>query len=336
MRKILPIKIDIRSKILDSRLWLILLIVFLASGIYYLKSAFAQESLTITAIPPRLELSALPGATLQETVKFRNDSPTEMRVQVITADFIVNDDQGTPIAVSEEVSGRWSLAKWITASPKNLVLPSGQTSTIDLVIAIPDDALPGGHYAMVTYEPIPEAGLEAGSGSEIRPKVGSLIYLNVVGDVVEAANLKSFSVADKFANYGPIKLSAVIENLGDVHFAPKGTVAVLNIFNDPIAEITLPDYNIFPFASRVYDFEVAGKWRLGRYKADLTATAGTSLVPIHGLIYFWIIPVKEIGLIALALIALIALIIVSRRKKHHQPDELTPESPTLTPPNVSS
>src|SRR3989344_8259358 len=221
--------------------------------------ALAQESLSITAIPPRLELSALPGATIQETVKFRNDSPTDMTVQVVTADFIVNDNQGTPIAVSETVSGRWSLASWITARPKTLILPSGQTSTIDLVIAIPDNAAPGGHYAMVTYEPVPEAGLEAGSGSEIRPKVGSLIYLNVVGDVVEAANLKSFSVADKFANYGPIKLSAVIENLGDVHFAPKGTVAVLNMLNDPIAEITLPDYNIFPFPSLVYDFEVAGK-----------------------------------------------------------------------------
>ena len=296
--------------------------------------ALAQESLSITAIPPRLELSALPGATLQETVKFRNDSPTDMTVQVVTADFIVNDNQGTPIAVSETVSGRWSLASWITARPKTLILPSGQTSTIDLVIAIPDNAAPGGHYAMVTYEPVPEAGLEAGSGSEIRPKVGSLIYLNVVGDVVEAANLKSFAVAEKFAHYGPIRLKAEIENLGDVHFAPKGSVSVRNMLNDPIAEITLEEKNIFPFASRTYDFEVAGKWRLGRYVAEITATAGDSLVPVHGLIYFWIVPVKELSLIGIALIALIALMIFTRRKKHHQEEEITPEEPTLTPPTA--
>ncbi len=318
MRKILPIILVFSSLYLVFRV-----------GI-----AWAQESLSITAIPPRLELSALPGATLQETVKFRNDSPTDMTVAVVTADFIVNDNQGTPIAVSETVSGRWSLSSWITTSPKNLVLPSGQTSVIDLVIAIPDNAAPGGHYAMVTYEPIPEAGLEAGSGSEIRPKVGSLIYLNVVGDVVEAANLKSFAVENKFAHYGPIKLSAEIENLGDVHFAPKGAVMVKNMLGDTVAELTLPDFNVFPFASRVYDFEVAGKWRLGRYAAEINATAGDSLVPIHGLIYFWIVPVREVTAAAIILIVLITLIILNRRKKHHRQDELAPEDPTLTPPTV--
>ena len=41
-------------------------------------AVFAQEAITITAIPPRLELSALPGATLQETIKVRNESASEM------------------------------------------------------------------------------------------------------------------------------------------------------------------------------------------------------------------------------------------------------------------
>jgi hypothetical protein len=320
MKKILPITI------VASILYLVFRV-----GI-----TWAQESLSITAIPPRLELEALPEATLQETVKFRNESETELVVTIIITDFIVNDNQGTPIAVSEKVSGRWSLANWINTPPRQMVLAPNQTTTIDLVIAIPTDALPGGHYAMVTYEPVTEDTLAgAGSGSAIRPKVGTLIYLNVVGDVIEAANLKKFAVPQKFAHYGPILLSAEIENLGDVHFAPVGSVTVNNLLGDQVAQFELETKNIFPFASRTYDFEVPGKYRLGRYQAVIEATAGASAVPIYGLIYFWIVPLKEVAAAIIILIALITLIILRRRKKlPPQPEELMPEEPTITIPET--
>ena len=102
--------------------------------------------------------------------------------------------------------------------------------------------------------------------------------------------------------------------------------------NNTVAEFELEEKNIFPFASRTYDFEVPGKYRLGRYAAKLTATAGDTNVPIEGLIYFWIIPVKEIILIAIALIALITLIVLKRRRSRPPdtpPADVLPETPHL-------
>ncbi|MBU2052126.1 DUF916 domain-containing protein, partial [Patescibacteria group bacterium] len=279
-----------------------------------------------TVIPPRLELEALPGATLQESLRIRNESATENVYQVVIRDFIVTNNQGTPLAVDETVSGRWSLASWMSVAPKQVVVPAGQTASLDLIITIPDDGLAGGHYAMVTYSPVTEASLTDGTGAAINPQVGSLVYLKVIGDVTEAANLKEFKAANKFAYYGPIELSAEIENLGDIHLRPSGTLTVTNWLKDEVFSQELEGKNIFPFASRTYDWTVPGKWRLGRYAARLSAEAGDAAIPISGLIYFWIVPVKEITMIAGALLLIIILIIVKRKKRPTPIEPVMPES----------
>ena len=300
-------------------------------------NAGAAEQVTLTAIPPRLELSALPGATLQETIKVRNDSDTEMALEVTTNDFIVTDNKGTPLAVSETVSGlpagkagRWSLASWIIATPKQFMLKPGETRGINLIIALPKNALPGGHYAMITYQQ-PQTGLMKNTGSAIIQKVGTLAYLNVIGPVTEAVNLKTFKSDVNFKNYGPINLSAEIENLGDIHIRPLGTVTVTDLLGRTVLAKNLEEKNIFPFASRVYDFSVAGKWRLGRYTARLDAVAGSSQIPLHGLINLWIIPVKEISLAAAAVLVFIILLAVKRRRRV----KLSPETPLPETPQIS-
>ena len=296
------------------------------------KAAKGQESITITAIPPRLELSALPGATLQETIKVRNESAGEMAFDVQATDFIVNNNQGTPISVDETVSGRWSLASWITASPKKILLPPQQTTIINLLISLPQNALAGGHYAMITYNPNAEGllGIQ-GSGSAITQKVGTLVYLNVIGDVVEAANLKEFKTSQFFSYYGPISISAEIENLGDIHFAPKGQLTITNLLGKTVFSGQLEEKNIFPFASRLYDWEFPGKYHLGRYQAKLTASAGNTQIPINGLIYFWIVPVKELAAVLIVLAIIILLLALKKKKKPTttEPEPLPQETPVI-------
>ena len=292
-------------------------------------SIFSQESITITAIPPRLELQALPGVTLQESIKIRNESNTEMAFQINSSDFIVSDNKGTPVAVTQAVSGRWSLSSWVTFSPKKILLQPQETRMIDLVINIPQDALAGGHYAMITYSPDLTGMIgDQGSASTITQKVGTLIYFNVIGDVVEAANLKEFKVDNFFSNYGPINLTAEIENLGDIHFAPTGNITITNLLNKSIFTASLEPTNIFPFASRIFSWQVPGKYRFGRYMAKLEATAGTNQLPLNGLIYFWIVPVKEVALALGVIILILIIIIVKRRRK---PTPTPPLEPTLEP-----
>ena len=286
--------------------------------------AGAANQLSTTAIPPRLEIDTLPGATIQESLRIRNETGTDQAYKVVVTDFIVTGNQGTPIPVDETVSGRWSLASWISVSPKQILVAAGAAQSLDLIVSVPSSALPGGHYAMVTYSPVVE-GTMAGTGAQISPQVGSLIYLKVIGDVTEAANLKEFKIDKVFKDYGPTQIMAEIENLGDIHLRPAGKLTVTNWLGDETYSAELEEKNIFPFASRTYDWTVSGKWRLGRYAARLTAQAGEAAIPLTGLIYFWIVPVKELGLIAGALIVIIVLVWLKKRRRKPLPEPVMPE-----------
>ena len=280
----------------------------------------AQQTLSTTAIPPRLEIEALPGSTVQESLRIRNETGTDQAYKVIVADFIVTGNQGTPIPVTEAVSGRWSLASWIRVAPKQIMVGAEQTQNLDLIVSVPADALPGGHYAMVTYSPVTESTLSKGTGAAINPTVGSLIYLKVIGDITEAVNLKEFKVDKNFKDYGPTQIRAEIENLGDIHLRPTGKLTVTNWLKDEVFSQELEEKNIFPFASRTYSWTVPGKWHLGRYAAKLSAQAGDAAIPLSGLIYFWIVPVKELALIAAALVVIIIFIWLKRRRKQVPPE----------------
>ena len=302
----------------------IIIIITVITVIAAAGKAGAANQLSTTAIPPRLEIDTLPGATIQESLRIRNESGTDQAYKVVVTDFIVTGNQGTPIPVDETVSGRWSLASWTSVSPKQILVAAGATQSLDLIVSVPSSALPGGHYAMVTYSPVVE-GTMAGTGAQISPQVGSLIYLKVIGDVTEAVNLKEFKADNKFKHYGPTQIMAEIENLGDIHLRPAGKLTVTNWLGDETYSAELEEKNIFPFASRTYDWTVSGKWRLGRYAARLTAQAGEAAIPLTGLIYFWIVPVKELGLIAGALIVIIVLVWLKKRRRNPLPEPVMPE-----------
>ena len=116
-------------------------------------------------------------------------------------DFILSEDGSTPIPVADpEVSNRWSLASWITLAPNLQTIGPNETKIISVVIAVPDDALPGGHYAMITHQPT-----TANAGSDVvvddttfpppvSLKSGHLaLYVKVEGPINESAFIHSFT-----------------------------------------------------------------------------------------------------------------------------------------------
>src|SRR5512145_928045 len=115
---------------------------------FFLYSSPVSAQSTITAIPPRLDLTGNPGQSITAELKVRNDSEASQTYSVAVDDFIVVDNSGTPIPVTTTVSQRWSLKNWISA-PRIVPVDAGGTQIVRITIRIPLTALPGGHYAMV-------------------------------------------------------------------------------------------------------------------------------------------------------------------------------------------
>jgi hypothetical protein len=296
---------QIKFKISNFKLFFICLLINLLIGLFaYSVKVQAQVSRTLTVVPPTQDLKAKPGKQVQTTVKVRNETNEPITVKARTKDFLVFDDKGTPTFVEEEVSGRWSLSSWMIVSPTEYTIAPRSSKMFDLVILVPEDALPGGHYASVYFTPV-EGGLAPGvSGTGIETKLASLIKLVVEGPVTEMAYVRKF-FAPRFSEFGPIKIQTQIENQSDLDITPKGLITVKDLLGRTIASFKIEERRIFPFAIRSFENTIEKKWLFGRYKATLTGTYGTTGQALIAYLTFWVIPWKIITVVILALAILV-------------------------------
>ncbi len=306
--------------------WIFLLAFFLLLA----GPARAQELTKITVSPPRLEAQVKPGQVLQKVIKVHNGGDSEMALQVRIRDFIVSDDQGTPLPVKAKLARKWAASTWVQASPMKFILRPGETKKVDVAIVVPQGANPGGHYAVVFFQAAGSSG-NSETASAVMPSVGSLFYLTVPGPVKENAFVIRMD-APKLVEYGPVKITSEIENLSDIHIRPRGTIRVYNWLGRLNSTIKLDEKNIFPGTVRRYDNTWQQHWGFGKYRATLTAGYGQQGRALVATIFFWVIPWHVIIAVILGLVLVGLGIWWYRRRNDKAAEEypLTQQSTTIT------
>ncbi len=292
----------------------------------------AQSVVRLIAMPPRVEdLSGQPGEVITSQIKIKNAGSEEMVIQPETLDFIVQDKEGKPTFLTQEVTeheNRWAMSRWITVSPAQFVLNPGETKVLDLIIVIPENAIAGGHYAAVVYRPDTETLVGSdNTGSQINPSVAALIYLTVEGDISEDAQVTRMDIP-RFSEFGPIDIESEITNFSEIHIKPKANINIYNQFNQLTANLELEEQNIFPGQARIYSNTWNKKWLLGRFKAELNGSYGSQGQTLQAVTYFWVIPWKVI-LAGLLTIVFVTMTIIYWKRKKSEPSTL-PE-PDLNP-----
>lgn len=279
----------------------------------------AQE-VSLVVSPPRTDLEIKPGETLQKTIKVTNTSSTELILGAQTIDFIVTDDKGTPIKVTSEASGRFLASPWFTLETSELVVPPKDTAQLTVIITAPQDALPGGHYAGIFFEPKEKRG-EKKTVSYTTAQVGSLFALNVAGDVNYDAVIKDFSVKNYLSEFGPIDFSLTLENQSDTHISPQSSVVIKDMLGRTLETLKFDSLNIFPFTSRTQDIRWEQVWGLGQYTATVTTTYGPAGAATSRDLIFWIIPYRLVAAILVILLVLLATGISIKRHLLHRADQ---------------
>jgi uncharacterized membrane protein len=297
-----------------------------------IKDLQPTEHITLDAIPPRVgengELTAAPGEVLQSTVKVRNSSNKPISIRSIAQDFIIDEDGETPIPIEEQVSQRWSLASWVSVTPEFQELAPNEVGQINVIINIPTDALPGGHYAMVTHQPAngTASSTEGGaidipeSAAFVNQRVGSLFYLVVEGPINEEAFIRDLTLP-KFTEFGPVPLALSVDNQSDIHIKPRISVEITNMFGNLVETIQLDEKNIFPLSSRNYEGVWDRMWGIGFYKATAVMSFGSTgqIVTAHQ--NFWLFPITLFWVAVILLLVVIVLTIAIRRHLHHRSNQ---------------
>lgn len=294
---------------------------FLAISLFLTISnrTYAQD-VSLVVSPPRTDLEIKPGETVQKSIKVTNTSTTELILDAKAIDFIVNDDAGTPIKVTTEASGRFLASPWFTLDFNELVIPPKDTAQLTVVITAPKDALPGGHYAGIFFEPKDRRG-EKRTVSYTTAQVGSLFALNIEGDVNYDAIIKDFSVKNYLSEFGPIDFTLTLENQSDTHITPESSITITDMLGRKSEPIKLDSLNIFPFTSRTQNARWDQVWGFGKYLATITVVYGPSGEVTSRDLPFYIIPYRLIAAILVVLLVIIAISISVKRHLMHRNDQ---------------
>lgn len=271
---------------------------------FNLGHAQAQEVRTFTIVPPTVVQTLDPGSRAEGVMKLINDSSETLTFSVSVNDFVVEDTKGTPnLLPSNALSKKFSAASWIGVTPDTFTIEPHQKQTLNYYLQIPQDAKPGGHYAAAVYKPVALAGLQ-GTGASVQTQLGTLFYVSVNGPVSESALVSKF-FANKFMEYGPVKILLQIKNLGDLHIRPTGYISISDLFGRTIKTEKIFESNIFPTAARDYENAFGQKIMVGRFKASLLASYGKeNNLPLIATVYFWVFPWKLILIVILVIVAL--------------------------------
>jgi len=236
----------------------------------------AQSILPLTVGPARQQIAVNPGEEAQFTVKFYNQSDAPVSGYIKTADFMVDDDLGTPRLIENgaQASPKFSASVWVTLPYDRMTIAANDKVAVQATLKVPANARPGGRYVALFFEPVsPFATQVTESASGIVPRVASLLYVRVNGPITENAFISNL-FAKSFSEYGPIEVTAQIANNGDYHIRPRGSFTISNILGGVIQQLPLKEENIFPDAVRVFSTSIGEKWMMGQYKVTLNALYG--------------------------------------------------------------
>lgn len=315
MKKLLPIIFVLCS---------LILVVGLTSKTY---AQTPGSTRVMTIVPPTENLVLAPGETAEGTLKVVNDSDETLNFVSMMRDYVVKDEKGTPeILPPDTLSNKFSAASWIGVSPANFNVAPHQRQELTYFVQVPPNARPGGHYAAVMYQPTNVIDVK-GTGTGVFTYVGTLFYIQVKGDIAEKATVTQFN-AKGFSEYGPVKITTVIQNDGDLHIRPTGTITVKNMLGQVVTSINLEQHNIFPEASFLYTNNIGKKWMIGPFYAEFNGTYGlNNNLPLVAKFTFFVFPWK-IAVIAVLIIviAVLGYIAYKRKKQHPEHHEVTSES----------
>jgi len=286
--------------------WKIYLILFIAFLLVPVLPICAQGPVAITISPLKSFFSIEPGQKTQGSIFISNPSTKKLRVKPRVVSFETIDDQGT-LQINEG-----DFSDYIRLPVSVFELEADQKREIKFEVIAPQNAN-GGQYLSVLFA---TDVIEDGAGSFFSGEVGSLVFLEILGELKREIKIKNFDVDP--INWKKPKIKVTLKNTGNTHLAPFGEMKIYNWRQKQIDLIPFYFPEILPGKERTVEYEVY-KNLLGKYTAELNLiNDGWDLVTEKR--QFWVFDKGPMVIVLCGLVVLIFIItffIKSLKRRKH-------------------
>lgn len=209
------------------------------------------------------------------------------------------------------LSEKSDLSIWIKTAT-SVTLTANEQQNVPFTIEIPQNAPPGGHFAVVWWSTAPPDT----KGVAVVTRVGLLLLINVSGDIREGAQILNFRISGLKRFFGslPINFDIEFKNDSNIYVKPAGGIEIKNIFGRLSAKVPVNsgDLQILPDSKRSFTvtWNKSSKFVFGAYHATLNLNYGqhNDKTVTHDGFWFFVLPWKIISIILLGLIFVFVLL----------------------------
>lgn len=253
---------------------------------------YVHANVGLSIQPVKVSHTLRPGEVVSGEISLINTSDTDVVVETKVEDFI--PDSGTSgVQFVGRAPGGTTVRDWIfLGGQKFITFKKGESRSVPYTITVPKNAEPGSHFGVAFFKALP-AGV---SGDQLRvgTQLGMLIFVTVPGNFKQTGVINSFAPVSSFYQSGSIEFNIAFQNTGTVHFEPKGTILIKNIFGSEVAKIPVEGQVVLPTGVRnIKALWIPTSLLLGRYTASLVLFDGAgkeiSAAPtaVYGFPVFW-------------------------------------------------
>ncbi len=270
-------------------------------GSLFTPGHFASADVSISLYPVSFRIQADPGTTWNGTITVTNPNSSQLGVQP-EKENLGGGAEGSIQLLGADANS-YGLASWIKINANPSLLQPGEKKDFPFSIHVPSNATPGGHYAAVLFRAIPpeQAGGAAANGVGVSGRVGSVVLLEVSGDVKRSATLETVD-APQFLSHGPFTVTLKIGNTGNSYFNPGGAVTFQNLLWKQ--DVSWDPRVVFPGFDRTFTATWDRRYAVGPVFATVLAKMPDGTVIGQQTVVIWSFPWQEslIGAGALVLI----------------------------------
>ncbi len=295
----------------------ILATVFLVSPVA--AAASSNGSPNGVLISPVVEETTInKGQTVPIQMAIQNPTNSPVTLKAFINDFLPSSDEsGTPDIILNNPKTPLPLDNFesLVAPIANISLNPQQRVYFNVNLNVPANAPSGGYYGVIRFQ---NANIANTGNVGLTASAGTLFLITVPGNLTYKLTLTKFEIEQNnqptsFVTSGKLSVVTILNNVGNIHVQPFGTIEVKNMFGkvDKVIQFNgiSPRSNILPDSARKFTNALPAKHWLGHYTvtASIAWQQGSSNIIVVSA-GFWYLPVWFI-LTAIAVIVLIVLIV---------------------------
>ncbi|MDP3014193.1 MAG: hypothetical protein Q8M92_08140 [Candidatus Subteraquimicrobiales bacterium] len=251
-------------------------------------SAFAQDEASFSVSPPKIEITIDPGISAEAAIRVLNSGKIDLNFRAYLQDYRITEKN--EFVFSDPGHESYSCASWITLDKTSFLLKGGEDVEVKMTLNVPENAEPGGHYAMIFFETSAAGAGKEGATVGIAGRIGTAVLAFIGGDIIRKGSIESFTASSSGLGK-PVKLTVLFKNEGNIHLNVGGKITIKDIFGRDAGSVDLGAITVLPKTKR----ELTAEWKnpplWGIYRASAEMTFADKTETVHTGIYLipWLI-----------------------------------------------